>query len=181
MNAIRKYDNDTRPRRSLTIAGALLVIMVGVAGAQAVSPGDHLNPAPVTSASVDNPTSGTRAHATRHHWYQFGVASWYGRLFQGKTTASGQPYDENAMTCAHRSLPLGSLLRVTNLRNHRSVVVRVNDRGPVPEDRVIDLSYAAAETLGFSERGLAPVKVELLSSNAQVAELTVPDNLPASR
>jgi rare lipoprotein A len=82
------------------------------------------------------------------------------------------------MTCAHRSLPLGSVLRVTNLRNHRSVVVRVNDRGPVPEDRVIDLSYAAAQTLGFSERGIAPVKVELLQSPTEVAQLN-PADFPA--
>jgi rare lipoprotein A len=109
------------------------------------------------------------------------VASWYGRFFQGKTTASGQPYDENAMTCAHRSLPIGSVLKVTNLRNHKSVVVRVNDRGPVPEDRVIDLSYAAAETLGFSQRGLAPVRVDLISAPTEVAQLNTPAALPASR
>lgn len=82
------------------------------------------------------------------------------------------------MTCAHRTLPLGSVLRVTNLRNHRSVVVTVNDRGPVPEDRIIDLSYAAAQALGFSERGLAPVKVELIGPASEVAQLQSPSDLP---
>lgn len=174
MNVLRRTDSPTRPRRLLTIAGAFLAIVLGVAGAQAASPDDHLSATP----SVPKATSTARA---KHHWYQLGVASWYGRFFQGKTTASGQPYDENAMTCAHRSLPIGSVLKVTNLRNHKSVVVRVNDRGPVPEDRVIDLSYAAAETLGFSQRGLAPVRVDLISAPTEVAQLNTPAALPASR
>jgi rare lipoprotein A len=177
MNVLRRSERLPRPRRSLTIAGAMLVIVVGMASAQTVAPADHLNPAPAT-ANAETPIVKAKA---RHHWYQLGVASWYGRFFQGKTTASGQPYDENAMTCAHRSLPLGSVLRVTNLRNHKSVVVRVNDRGPMPESRVIDLSYAAAYTLGFSDRGLAPVKVELLSAPTEIAQLNPPDDTAASR
>lgn len=165
MNAIRSSDNAGRPRRTLTFAGAILAIMIGVAGAQAASPAsDHLTP-----------------HAGRHHWYQFGIASWYGRFFQGKTTASGVPFNENALTCAHRTLPLGSILRVTNLRNQKSVIVTVNDRGPMPPDRVIDLSKAAAEDLGFSQRGLAPVKVELIGPSWEVAELTLPAGSSAAR
>ncbi|MGA8529257.1 MAG: septal ring lytic transglycosylase RlpA family protein [Acidobacteriaceae bacterium] len=167
MHAIRRSDNAKRPRRFLTFAGAVLALIVGVAGARAASPADHL-----TSPGVA---------VRHHHWYEFGVASWYGKFFQGKTTASGVPFDEHALTCAHRSLPLGSVLRVTNLRNHRSVVVTVNDRGPVPEDRIIDLSYAAAEALGFSERGLAPVKVELIGPSAEVAQLQSPADLPPAR
>ena len=174
MNVLRRTDSPTRPRRLLTIAGALLAIVMGVAGAQAASPDDHLSATPSAPKAISTPRA-------KHHWYQLGVASWYGRFFQGKTTASGQPYDENAMTCAHRSLPIGSVLKVTNLRNHKSVVVRVNDRGPVPEDRVIDLSYAAAETLGFSQRGLAPVRVDLISAPTEVAQLNTPAALPASR
>lgn len=155
MHAIRRSDNK-RPRRFLSIAGAVLATILGVAGAQAASPTEHLNPQNVVS---------------HHHWYQLGVASWYGKFFQGRTTASGEPFDENQFTCAHRTLPLGSVLRVTNLRNNKSVIVTVNDRGPVPESRVIDLSRAAADALGFSERGLAPVKVELIGTNPQVAQL----------
>ncbi|HTV14495.1 MAG TPA: septal ring lytic transglycosylase RlpA family protein [Acidobacteriaceae bacterium] len=180
MNVLRRSEALPRPRRSLTIAGALLTILVGVASAQTVAPADHLSTASTATTAPAN--SAKPAAKPRHHWYQFGVASWYGRFFQGKTTASGQPYDENAMTCAHRTLPLGSVLRVTNLRNHKSVVVRVNDRGPMPESRVIDLSYAAAYTLGFSERGIAPVKVELLSApTTEVARLDQPDEPAASR
>jgi rare lipoprotein A len=177
MNVLRRSESFPRPRRSLTIAGAMLAIVVGVASAQSVAPADHQ-----TSNTVPAPANAKKAPGkVRHHWYQFGVASWYGRFFQGKTTASGQPYDENAMTCAHRSLPLGSVLRVTNLRNNKSVVVRVNDRGPMPENRVIDLSYAAANTLGFSNRGIAPVKVELLAAPTEVAQLNPPDDTAASR
>lgn len=158
MNAIRRSDNAMRPRRFYTFAGAVLATILGVAGAQAASPADHLAAKP----------------AAHRHWYEFGVASWYGRFFQGRTTASGVPYNEDALTCAHRTLPLGSVLRVTNLRNHRSVIVTVNDRGPVPRDRVIDLSRAAAEDLGFSERGLAPVKVELIGPSSEMAQLNTP-------
>jgi rare lipoprotein A len=109
------------------------------------------------------------------HGFQTGRASWYGRYFQGQKTASGEPFDMNAFTCAHRSLPLGSLLKVTNLRNRKSVLVRVNDRGPVPEDRILDLSYAAAHSLGFSRRGTAPVQVEVITTSPEVAQLLWPE------
>ena len=117
-------------------------------------------------------TAPSNAH---YHWHQTGRASWYGRAFQGQPTASGEPFDMNSMTCAHRSLPLGASVLVTNLRNHRSVLVRVNDRGPVPESRVVDLSYAAAKILGF--RGLAPVRLDLVDpslSPKQIAEMSWP-------
>jgi rare lipoprotein A len=118
----------------------------------------------------------------KRHWYQFGRASWYGHALQGMQTASGEAFDMNGMTCAHRSLPLGALVRVTNLRNHKSIVVRVNDRGPVPETRVVDLSYGAARLLGFTNRGTAPVRLDVISmkpSRNEVAQLTYPG--PPSR
>jgi rare lipoprotein A len=133
-----------------------------------------------TQAQSETATAGTQAATAqphRHHWLQFGRASWYGRAFQGQTTASGEPFNMNSMTCAHRSLPLGATVLVTNLRNHRTVLVRVNDRGPVPEDRVLDLSYAAARVLGF--RGLAPVRIDLVDPTlnpAKIAELSWPAN-----
>ncbi|ADV82749.1 septal ring lytic transglycosylase RlpA family protein [Terriglobus saanensis] len=89
---------------------------------------------------------------------EVGKASWYGEELQGHLTANGERFDMNTLTCAHRTLPLGSLLRVTNLRNHRAVLVRVNDRGPVPEDRLLDLSRAAAQRIGLG--GLARVRIE---------------------
>lgn len=91
---------------------------------------------------------------------QFGKASWYGPGFHGKLTASGEIYDESAMTAAHNSLPLGSRARVTHLRNGSTVEVRINDRGPFIAGRVIDLSRAAARALGILEAGVALVRVE---------------------
>lgn len=93
---------------------------------------------------------------------QTGLASWYGKAFHGKRTASGEPYDMLDMTAAHTTLPIPSYVRVTNLANQRSVVVRVNDRGPFKSDRVIDVSYAAAVKLDLLRAGSAQVRVELL-------------------
>ncbi len=92
-----------------------------------------------------------------------GIASWYGRKFHGRNTANGEVFDAYAASAAHRSLPLPSYVRVTNLNNYRSIVVKVNDRGPFHADRLIDLSYGAAVSLGFSEQGTAPVEVIALS------------------
>lgn len=94
---------------------------------------------------------------------QVGVASWYGAEFQGLPTASGPPFNMNAMTCAHRLLPLGTRVRVTDLVTFRSLVLRVNDRGPYVDGRVLDVSRAAAKYLGFLGAGLAPVRIEVVS------------------
>ena len=94
---------------------------------------------------------------------QRGMASWYGRQFHGNRTASGEIYDMFAMTAAHPILPIPSYVRVTELRSGRSVIVRVNDRGPFKHDRVIDLSYAAATRLGFAATGTAEVEVERIT------------------
>ena len=91
---------------------------------------------------------------------QTGVGSWYGRRYHGAPTSSGERYDMYAMTAAHPTLPIPSYVRVTNVANGRSVVVRINDRGPFHSDRIIDLSYAAAWKLGYTESGSARVEVE---------------------
>ena len=93
-----------------------------------------------------------------------GTASWYGTKFHGKKTANGERYDMHAMSAAHKTLPMPCMVRVTNLDNGRSVVVRVNDRGPFVKNRLIDLSYAAARSLGYDNAGTAPVRVEVLSN-----------------
>lgn len=95
--------------------------------------------------------------------YQIGLASWYGPGFQGLTTSSGVPFNMMALTAAHRQLPLGTRVVVTNLCNGRSVVVLINDRGPVPKSRIIDLSYEAARVLQFNEAGLTPVSLRILA------------------
>jgi rare lipoprotein A len=94
----------------------------------------------------------------KHHWAQIGKASWYGGKFNGRRTANGEKYDMYALTCAHRTLPLGSWVRVTNLKNKRTTLLRVNDRGPVPQRLIVDLSYAGAQRLGV--RGLADVRID---------------------
>jgi rare lipoprotein A len=93
---------------------------------------------------------------------QTGVASWYGADFHGKTTSNGERYDMNAMTAAHKTLPLGVYVKVHNKDNGRDAIVRVNDRGPFVKGRIIDLSYAAAKKLGVDEAGTAFVRIEAL-------------------
>ena len=92
-----------------------------------------------------------------------GLASWYGKKHQGKRTASGELFDQKKFTAAHRSLPWGSLVKLTNLANGKSVEVRINDRGPFAKGRIIDVSRAAANVLGMVESGVARVQLELLS------------------
>jgi rare lipoprotein A len=100
-----------------------------------------------------------------------GRASWYGPGFHGRKTASGERYNMNAMTAAHKTLPLASYVRVTNTTNDKSVVVKINDRGPYVRGRVIDLSYAAARLLGFRKAGTTRVKIEgLTQQQAKAAE-----------
>ncbi|MGO2018388.1 MAG: septal ring lytic transglycosylase RlpA family protein [Psychrobacter sp.] len=91
---------------------------------------------------------------------QTGLASWYGRKFHGRKTASGETFDMNALTAAHRSLPLNCYVKVTNNTNGKTVVVKVNDRGPFHGNRVLDLSYAAAKQLGITNKGVGNVSIE---------------------
>jgi rare lipoprotein A len=103
-----------------------------------------------------------------------GVATWYGRKFHGKKTASGERYDMYAMTAAHTTLPIPSYARVTNLASGKSVVVRINDRGPFHAERIIDLSYAAAYKLGYVTAGSAKVEVEAILPGKRAAALGRP-------
>ncbi len=95
---------------------------------------------------------------------QIGIASWYGIDEHGLPTATGERFSKNALTAAHKSLPMGTTVRVTNLENGRDVIVKINDRGPFVEDRMIDLSYAAARSIGLIRNGTAYVKVEVISA-----------------
>lgn len=98
---------------------------------------------------------------------QIGTASWYGTLFDKKRTSSGEPYDMFAMTAAHKTLPLPTYLKVTNLENGRQVIVKVNDRGPFHNDRILDLSYTAAKKLGVYPEGTAKVLIEAIDTGKQ--------------
>ncbi len=104
-------------------------------------------------------------------WKQDGIASWYGPNFHGGTTSNGERYNMYAMTAAHKTLPMNTMVKVTNKRNGRSVVVRINDRGPFVQRRIVDLSYAAARKLGIDKTGTAPVRLEVLGFDSLIASM----------
>jgi len=112
---------------------------------------------------------------------QLGVASWYGPGFHGNRTANGEIYDQYELTAAHRSLPLGTRVVVTNLANGRAVLVRINDRGPYVGGRAIDVSYAAARVLDMVDPGTTRVRIEVVPPRAQVAESPPPGAAPPVR
>src|SRR5271169_239783 len=136
-----------------TLATVLMVVSLGAAQR------------PTSSESVNTRSKTAVAPAKTSHTkpYQIGTASWYGSYFQGRATASGEPYDMYDLTAAHPTLPLGSWVRVTNLRNGRAVVVRINDRGPIVPGRIIDLSYNTARVLHFESRGLQRVRLDVVT------------------
>lgn len=105
-------------------------------------------------------------HTARKH-FQTGMASYYANKFNGRRTANGDVFSNKKMTAAHRTLPFGTLVEVTNLRNGRSVVVRINDRGPYAHPRVLDLSSAAAKKIGMHRSGVAKVKIAILNKNTK--------------
>jgi peptidoglycan lytic transglycosylase len=131
-----------RPRGAV----ALLAAAIALAGLLAASPTGR----------------GPQFPDTLPDWVQQGRVSWYGPGFHGRRTANGEIFDSRQLTMAHRSLPLGTIVRVTNLENGRSVVLRVNDRGPYVRGRVADLSQGAAQLLGFEGDGVVPARIELL-------------------
>jgi rare lipoprotein A len=102
-----------------------------------------------------------------YRYRETGIASWYGPKFHGNRTANGERFDQNAITAAHRTLPLPSMVQVTNLENGRALRIRVNDRGPYAHGRIIDLSRRAAQLLGFANRGTAKVRVEILADESR--------------
>ncbi len=148
----------------------------------------------VKTTDISSQTSATTA-STRHHsrlhigspdtqntdeenllpriarYLKQGIASWYGSEFHGKKTASGEIYDMYAMTAAHKTLPIPSYARVTNLENQRSVIVRINDRGPFHGNRVMDLSYAAAKKLDLQQAGTGAVEIKAIAPEQALAQL----------
>lgn len=155
--------------------GLALGLMVASLGA---AQGPNISEAtPAPNSSVQTRTR-SRKQASKQKPYQVGTASWYGEYFEGKPTASGEPYDMYDMTAAHLTLPMGSFVKVTNLRNGRSVVVRVNDRGPIVPGRIIDVSYGAAQALQFRAKGLQRVRLDLVPGPSLPAYDTVAVNNP---
>jgi rare lipoprotein A len=155
---------------SVAMAGLLGTISTRTVQADARLP----RPAAVSTPVVASPTPAldntSQASAKKHGKLLRGIASWYGSVFHGRRTANGEVFDMNAMTACQPSLPFGTWVRVVNLRNKKSVVVRINDRGDLGDDgRIIDLSYAAAEKLGMTRAGLARVSMEVLGQGGTTA------------
>lgn len=160
------------------IAHGLMIalLIVGLGAAQGPN-NSEASSAPIRAV----PAQPEIRHQTgKNQPYQIGTASWYGEYFVGKPTASGEDFDMYDMTAAHPTLPLGSYVRVTNLRNGRVVVVKVNDRGPIVPDRIIDLSYGAAQVLEFEHRGLQRVRLDVVKSRTKRRQVyeTVASNYP---
>src|SRR6201997_4730396 len=148
-------------RKRIAHGLAVFLCVAGLGAAQGNSGSDHDRNSPAIQQQPKPATKST--HAKRTHPYQVGTASWYGSYFDGKETASGEPFNMYDLTAAHPTLPLGTFVKVTNLRNGKSVVVRVNDRGPVVEGRIIDLSYQAACVLHLEHQGIQEVRLDLVS------------------
>lgn len=152
---------------------AVLLFIAGCGGEKPPRPGIAPH-APATQ----------RAYRVNGHWYapipdaagftQKGTASWYGPSFHGKKTANGEIYNMHAMTAAHKTLPLGTVVSVRNLRNGRKIVVRINDRGPFVRGRIIDLSNAAAKKIGMIAEGTAPVEIKALETISKNGRATRP-------
>ena len=121
------------------------------------SPSTEVGGARSTSATAPTPVAST----DEGRQLETGQASWYGKRYHGRTTASGAPFDMNAMTAAHKTLPFGTKVKVTNVANGREVTVTINDRGPFVAGRIIDLSRGAAAKLGFLDAGVTEVRVEV--------------------
>jgi rare lipoprotein A len=137
---------------------AIVVLVVALGAAQGPTKSIAVNTQPSGAKRVQ----ATQIAKSHPKPYQIGTASWYGDYFEGKETASGEPFNMYDMTAAHPTLPLGTMVKVTNLRNYRAVVVKINDRGPVVPGRIIDLSYSAAQALEFKNKGLQTVRLDVI-------------------
>lgn len=169
------------------LKGALIIALMSLLAACA-SVGGGASPIPVVTDPAPIVSGTMRPYQIRGQWYrpvedpgysEVGMASWYGDQFNGRPTASGERFDMHALTAAHKTLPLPGLVEVTNLANGRTAVLRVNDRGPFVDDRIIDLSRGAAEQLGLLARGVGEVRVRYLgraprSGGGRMQQATAP-------
>jgi rare lipoprotein A len=149
--------------RRRTAQGLTIAFLVSLGAAQRPNSSGSAKYAAVPQNVIEAArprVDGTKARTAKP--YQVGTASWYGEYFEGKPTASGEPYNMYDLTAAHPTLPLGSFVKVTNLRNRRAVVVRINDRGPVVDGRIIDVSYSAAKVLKFQASGIQRVRLDVV-------------------
>src|ERR1700678_1079563 len=164
-------------RRRLAHGLMIGLLIIGLGAAQGPN-NSEARSAPSSSAQIKPENQ----KVAKNKPFEVGTASWYGEDFEGKPTASGEDFDMYDMTAAHPTLPLGSYVRVTNLRNGRAVVVKVNDRGPVVPGRIIDLSYGAAQVLQFEQRGVQRVRLDLVKPRTEHRPVyqTVASNYPVA-
>jgi rare lipoprotein A len=144
------------------IAHGLAIVLSVVSLGAAQGPASPGSAKPTTTATKRAVPQIKKKLPTRPKAYQIGTASWYGREFHGRVTASGEPFNMYDLTAAHPTLPLGTFVRVTNLRNGKTVVVRINDRGPVVPGRIVDLSYGTARALELKAYGLQRVRLDVV-------------------
>jgi len=155
---------------------ALIAVIFAISGCAS----DRLNLGEYSQRSIFSAKGSTykvgKPYKIRGQWYypkedydykEVGMASWYGEDFHAKYTANGEVYNMNTLTAAHRTLPLPSIVKVTNLENGRSLVLRVNDRGPFAKNRIIDISKRGAQLLGFQNKGITKVRVEILEEESR--------------
>jgi rare lipoprotein A len=161
-------------RKRIARGLAVVLCVASLGAAQGSSGSDHDRTSPVRPQSKSVPKKSFK----RSKPYQVGTASWYGSYFHGKETASGEAFNMYDLTAAHPTLPLGTYVKVTNLRNGRTLVVRVNDRGPVVEGRIIDLSYEAARELDLKKQGIQRVRLDLVEAPPTMASLHTVARLP---
>lgn len=178
------------PNRSILLVLVCAALLSACSGRAPVlsssdsAPARRLDPNTIADATPRVEPKSTRGNPTSYEvlgkryytlpssrgYVERGIASWYGTKFHGRTTSSGEPYDMYAMTAAHKSLPLPTYVEVTNLSNGRSAIVKVNDRGPFHDNRLIDLSYAAATKLGILAEGTGLVEVRALDPGAPATQ-----------
>lgn len=162
-------------RHAPLIACAAAALLLSACGGHKTARSQPVPPPPTITPSAPSESATTEASPTipRHAkpiYVETGLASWYGPPYNHRHSADGKIYDQNAMTAAHRTLPLNSVVRVTNLTTGRSAVVRITDRGPFVEDRIVDLSLAAAKAVDVWLPGTAEVKLEVMSAPAPILE-----------
>lgn len=145
--------------QGLTMA---LVVSLGAAQGPNRSGSNHNSAVPHVALEPSNVALSFTFTRPASPPYEVGTASWYGEDFDGKPTASGEPFNMYDFTAAHPTLPLGTFVKVTNLHNRRSVVVRINDRGPIVPGRIIDVSYGAAKFLKFHAKGIQRVRLDIV-------------------
>ncbi len=156
-------------QRVLTQMVATLAVLTTMGAAHGPNTMENHSQANVQNAAVQTASANPQpVQKKKSKPYEVGPASWYGKLFHGKQTASGETYNMYEMTAAHPELPLGTRVKVTNLKNDKTVIVRVNDRGPLVPGRIIDLSYGAAQALGFSEKGVQKVRLDIVPTDKAV-------------